>query len=200
MCVHPATRGEARACGRAGWCLWPCTAQQQDHLGLGHLPACRRARTQALRDQAMCHPGPCQVHASLKTVADYESYLAEAIPSLPQDAIKVPARLLAWSPADWLIPCWLAACFHGPVSGGILGPAPAAASPAFCLQRAAPQLLDSPISNGGTIVRCSKLNRLVCAVGATRLVVRRGCTAMSGWCLPDGHHKPMLVQPAVIAA
>ncbi|KAL4425516.1 hypothetical protein ABPG75_009532 [Micractinium tetrahymenae] len=55
---------------------------------------------------------PGGVHATLRTAADYEAYLADAIPSLPKEAV----------------------------------------------QRAAPQLADCPISNGGTIVRCTKLN------------------------------------------
>lgn len=55
---------------------------------------------------------PGGVHDTLKTAADYEAYLADAIPSLPQEAIK----------------------------------------------RAAPQLAACPVSNGGTIVRCTKLN------------------------------------------
>ncbi|KAL4419392.1 hypothetical protein ABPG77_003366 [Micractinium sp. CCAP 211/92] len=55
---------------------------------------------------------PGGVHSTLKTAADYEAYLADAIPSLPEEAVK----------------------------------------------RAAPQLAACPISNGGTIVRCTKLN------------------------------------------
>lgn len=35
-----------------------------------------------------------QVHATLKTAADYEAYLADAIPSLPPEAIKVGGQPL----------------------------------------------------------------------------------------------------------
>ena len=58
-------------------------------------------------------PRLLQVHATLKTAADYEQFLTSAIPSLPVDAVR----------------------------------------------RAAPQLAECPVSNGGFLTRCSKLSR-----------------------------------------
>ncbi|PRW58870.1 kynurenine 3-monooxygenase [Chlorella sorokiniana] len=63
---------------------------------------------------------PAGEHAKFKSAADYEAYLRQNFPSLPEDAVK----------------------------------------------RAAPQLLESPISNGGTLTRCSKLaSRRVVLIG-----------------------------------
>jgi hypothetical protein len=101
----------------------------------------------------------CQVHGSLKTEEDYVKYLSSAIPGIPQSVLQV------------LCCCCLRAVrrlgsWPGEPKTGCLGGhrklcALLLKLGEYCLplQRAAPQLVECPVSNGGLIVRCSKLYR-----------------------------------------
>lgn len=95
-------------------------------------------------------------HVQLQTAEQYEAFMAETFPSLPLEAIKVQgvgARQGAG--------CALYSCLHhGSLCSVPRQRHPAAflrPCPAASLQRAAPQLVESPISNGGTLTTCSKL-------------------------------------------
>lgn len=110
------------------------------------------------------------MHDTLKTAGDYQAYLAQAFPSLPEDAIEVRWSSLLMPPGA-AVACatrvHVCTADPGRPSREPLWFAPTRVSVIIRrynplgMQMAAPQLVECPVSNGGTTIRCSKLNRCV---------------------------------------